>query len=401
MPDDTDLYIDHADLRSEDFTAFEKLLAAHRDRIPWTDPDWESVMFAGHVSDGKWHEPNALFTPSRRSSAWAASAGAKSALVYFDEDGRALPDRPRGPAPDSPLATHLTDRLPTWSAEPCHLAPGRDLADLQDQTWGWRAPWTTTVAPHDAALLTGPGGERLLAVQMGEDSPLTVGAAVPEGLGGYNLGSVRRPGTVSVPSGATPTALSAAINDTLAPQYRRALWEARTVVLGFAAEDIRDLGATRTRGLWSHVEVLLANGPHLLAGIRAATVADDHLDPAVGPQLPTLQTTADALTRLQEIRTTWEEATPPGTGAESAPERRRLEELRDHQARPYALQLANGPLPDLAAHVTARIGAPVPDPDATARAARARSTRSPAPTSPPAGAAPATTPQPGPRRPTR
>ncbi|MEV0188414.1 hypothetical protein AB0I39_07760 [Kitasatospora purpeofusca] len=400
MPDDTDLYIDHADLAPADFAAFEQLLAAHRDRVPWTDPDWESVMFAGHLRDGKWYEPYVLFTPSRR-SARAASAGEKTVLVYFDEDGRALPDPPRGPAPASALSTHLADRLPTWSAEPCRLAPGRELADLQDQTWGWRAPWTTTTAPHDAAFLTGPDGERLLAVQMGEDSPLTVGAAVPHGLGGYNLGSVRRPGTVSVPAGATPAALSTAIDGTLAPQYRQAVWQARTVVSGFAAEDIRDLGPTRTRGLWSNVEVLLANGPHLLAGIRAAAVADDHLDPAVGQRLRNLPTTADALARLQEIRTTWEKATPPGTGAESAPERRRLEELRDHQARPYALQLANGPLPALAAHVTARIGAPVPDPDETARAARVRSTRSPAPTFPPTGAAPATTPQPGPRRPAR
>ncbi|MCG6496933.1 hypothetical protein [Kitasatospora sp. A2-31] len=400
MPDDTTLYIDHADLRSEDFTAFEKLLAAHRDRVPCTDPDWESVMFAGHLSDGKWHEPSALFTPSRR-SARAASAAEKSVLVYFDEDGRALPDRPRGPAPDSALATHLAEHLPLWSAEPCHLTPGRDLADLQDETWGWRAPWTTTAAPHDAAFLTGPAGERLLAVQMGEDSPLIVGAAVPEGLGGYNLGSVRRPGTVSLAAGAAPAALGDAINDTLAPQYQRALWEARTVVLGFAAEDIRYLGAARSRSPWRHVETILANGPHLVAGIRAATVADDHLDPRVRPQLRTLHTTADTLARIQEIRTAWKEAAATAPGAESAPERRRLEELRDHQAWPYALQLANGPLPDLAAHVTARIGAPVPDPDETARAARARSARRPTHASPPTGAAPATTPQPGPRCPAR
>ncbi|MER7701582.1 hypothetical protein ABTX81_01600 [Kitasatospora sp. NPDC097605] len=421
MPDDAPAYTDHADLAPTDFAAFEHLLAERRSDHPSIYPKWEMLLSSSTSPGGRWESSYALFhNPVRLAFAASSPVAEKLVKVFFDEDGRALPDRPRGPRPDSQLAKDLAEHLSGWSIEACHLAPGRALVELQEQTCGWgRGPWTSTTGPHDAADLTGPAGERLLAVQLAPNAPVIVGATVPEGVRPFDLGQVRPPAPLST---SDSTAAAAAIVGVIAPRYQQALWQARVASMTFAIDALRlssaritgarragrrgsgdtfESEAARDRAAWRHIETALGTAPSVAAAIRASTVVEDHLDPVVHRHLQQLALTEEALTRLQEVRTGWRAAmaafadTPDGSWL-----RRHAEDLRNQEAWPHARRIAEGPLTALAAHVTPRIGAPVPDREKQVKAALARAGNLPARPSP---TAPATTapPPPGRHRPTR
>ncbi|MFF2657330.1 hypothetical protein ACFVUH_08185 [Kitasatospora sp. NPDC058032] len=423
MTDDTPAYTDHAALVPADYTAFEHLLAARRDGHPFIHPKWEMLLSTSSTSSpGTWEYAYALFHSPLRFAFTDSSPAAEDVVrVFFDEDGRALPDRPASPRPDSPLSKDLAEHLPGWSVEACHLAPGRALVELEEQTWGWGgSQWTSTAGPHDASDLTGPAGERLLAVRLLPDAPILVGAAVPDGVRPFDLGQARPPAPLSV----GPTAAAAtAITSVIAPRYRQAAWQARVGSMTFAIDSLRDLcsaritrprragrragetfesEAVRGRAAWRHIETAIAAAPAVAAAIRAFTVAEDRLDPVVRKDLQQLTLTEGALTRLQEIRAGWQEEiaafvdTPDGSWL-----RRQAEDLRNQEAWPHAQRLAEGPLTALAAYITPRIGAPVPDREQQMKAALARAGNlpaSPSLTSPPAATA---APPPGRHRPTR
>ncbi|MFJ7278255.1 hypothetical protein [Kitasatospora sp. NPDC098663] len=410
-------YIDHADLTAEDFAAFEYLRAY----LPNTHPRWELVLGVNSfTSDGQWASTEALFGPTDS----PAGAG-RFAQVYFDEHGKALPDRPTGPV-SSPLAGQLAGHLPGWSVQPLPLHPGRDLADLHNRAWSWSwSGFTSTSAPHTAIALTGPAGEHLLVIRPGEDTPLHVGPARPDDAHHF-FGSASQPPEVATFAGRLDlAAVTAEITGTLAPRCQQALWRARSHAAETAVEGLRALsnaliGETtwsdtrdrsiqvfdseddRNRRAWDHVEVLLDTGQHLLAGIRSTTHVEDHLDPLAGPDLRRLYVVENALTRLQEIRDGWREAVtalvgPPGTIELLLS---RAENLRNEEAWPFSQRLADGPLPSLAAYVAPRIGTAGPSRDQQMNAAVARTTALPAQTT---AAAPPTKPtaQPGRRELTR
>ncbi|MFJ6381373.1 hypothetical protein ACIQI7_15440 [Kitasatospora sp. NPDC092039] len=250
--------------------------------------------------------------------------------VYFDEQGRALPDRPHRPGPLPPFGAELAEHLPGWTVQAGPLNPGRDLAELRSQTWGWgRLPWDTVSAPHIALALTGPDGERLLTVKTGIDAPIVLGAAKPDDLPDYDPRAVQVPALVALPSD-VPPATVAAEETSLGPHCLQAVWEARTSAATHAVEALRRLGSAyapapgspwgrgeigsfdspedRNRAAWPHFETLIDQGPYLVAGIRVAATIEDRLDPAVGPDLRRLYVTETALDRLRELRDGWRDA---------------------------------------------------------------------------------------------
>ncbi|MGW3228660.1 hypothetical protein [Kitasatospora sp. NPDC001095] len=417
MPDDPIAYIDHADLTDEDFAAFEHLRAY----LPNAHPRWELAFGVNsYTTEGQWASTEVLF----RLTESPPGAG-RFARVYFDEHGNALPDRPADPV-TSPLAESLAGHLPGWSVRPLPLHPGRDLADLHDRAWSWSWPgFTSTTAPHTAIALTGPAGERLLAVRPGADTPLLVGPARPDD-SHHLFGGAPEPTAPDRFAKELDTATVAAeITGTLAPRYQQALWRARSEATANAVQGLQDLSNAlvgehswsdtrdrraqifesehdRNRRAWYHVEVLLDTGQHVVAGIRSATHVEDHLDPAVGPDLRRLDIVEYALAHLQEIRDGWRDARAAlvGPPEKIEPVLRRADDLRNQEAWPVAQRLVQGLLPALAVHITPRIGTPVPDRDQQMKAALARASNLPVQPSPATEAATAA-PPPGRHRPTR
>ncbi|MEU4582956.1 hypothetical protein AB0F92_12810 [Kitasatospora aureofaciens] len=412
---DNTSYLDHSHLTPADFTAFEQILAARRDSRPYLDSDWDLILTSHSHTGRTWESTHAIFRPGGA----FGTADEVYVRVYFDENGRALPDRPRHPASAQPLTSDLAEQLPGWSVQPCPVSPGRDLAELRHQTWGWGTPpWNIASVPHAALALTGPQGEKLLAVQVSEDAPLLVGAVIPDGFA-YTIGAVRPPAPVAFTAGTTPATVASEITKNLAPRYQQAVWHERTGFVTYALANIQDLTtawipdpdspwsyhgeigsfeseAARNRAAWRGIETLINHGPHVTAGIRAAATIEDHLDPVIGPDLRRLYVTEDALTRLHEIRDGWQAATASivGTHPEADRLRHRAKDLRNQEAWAHAVRAADGPLPALAAHVTPRIGSPVPDREQQVKAALTRTGRlqgqsapAPAPPVPPAPAA--------------
>ncbi|MFF2956994.1 hypothetical protein ACFVVU_37345 [Kitasatospora sp. NPDC057965] len=400
MPDNPIVYIDHADLTAEDFATFERLRAY----LPNTHPRWELAFGANSAtSDGQWASSEALFQLT----------DGRYARVFFDEHGNALPDRPVAPV-TSLFSEDLARHLPGWSVRPLPLHPGRDLADVNDRAWSWSWPgFTSTAGPHTAIALTGPAGERLLAVRPGADTSLLVGAARPDDA--RHLMGAPEPGPpVSFVAEADAGAVAAEITGAMAPRYRQELWRARSAAVTEAVHGLQELSddlagehvwsvvRERNRRAWFYSEVLLDTGQHVVAGIRSVTRVEDHLDPFVGPDLRRLHVVEKALAHLQEIHGSWLDARAAlaASSDDIGPALRRADNLRNAEAWPFAQWLAQGPLHALARHVTPRIGAPAPDRDQQMKAALARASNLPARPSPTAPAATAA-PPPGRHRPTR
>ncbi|MFF3069179.1 hypothetical protein [Kitasatospora sp. NPDC057936] len=341
--------------------------------------------------------------------------------VYFDEDGRALPDRPHRSGPVPPLAAELAEHLPGWSVQPCPLNPGRDLVELSERLWGGGPPpWDSVSAPHTALALAGPGGERFLAVRPRPGHELQVRSALPDDDPDCRLGAVKPPHRIVFRADATPATVAADIRDRLAPGYRQAVWHARTNAFTYAAEGLQQLSpayipepgsswgrhgevggfeseADRNRAAWRYITTLTDQGPHLVAGIRAAIRLEDRLDPSVAADLGRLPATEYALARLAEVRQAWQGAMAAivGTSPEAGRTRARAERLRNQEAWETAAPLRDGPLPALAAHVGPRIALPVPDREQQIKAAMARTGRprgdvsvTPAPPAPPPAGVP-------------
>ncbi|MDH6709169.1 hypothetical protein P3T27_005915 [Kitasatospora sp. MAA19] len=412
---DVESYLDHAHLTAADFTEFEQLIAASPDQRPALHADWHLVLTSTRHTGAQWESTYALFRPCDARA--AAEPGNETYVrVYFDEDGRALPDQPHRPVPVPPLAAELAEHLPGWFVQPCPLNPGRDLVELSERLWGGGpAPWGSVSAPHTALSLAGPGGERLLAVRPRPGDELVVRAVRPDDAPDYRLDDVKPPVCIVFPTDAAPATVAAEVRDRFAPGYREAAWRARTNSFTFAAEALQRLStayipepgspwghhgeigafeseADRNRAAWRYITTLTEQGPHLAAGIRAATVIEDRLDPVVGPDLRRFYVTEAALASLQEIQDGWHGAMGAivGTSPEAERTRDRAEDLRNQEAWECAAPITDGPLPALAAHVTPRIGLPTPNCEEQVKAALARSghlrgqsTPAPAPPAPP------------------
>ncbi|MFF2078571.1 hypothetical protein ACFVXG_27925 [Kitasatospora sp. NPDC058162] len=400
MPtNDVESHLDHARLTTADFTVFEQLLAARRDRLPYPPADWHLVLTSTSIGT-QWQSAYALFR-SCDALTTTESGNETYVRVYFDEDGRALPDQPHLPRALPPFAAELAEHLPGWSVQPCPLNPGRDLVELQDRLWGGGPPpWNSVFAPHSALALVGPGGERLLAVRPRPGHELVVRAARPDDAPGYHLDDVKPPVRLVFPTDAAPAMVAAEVRDRFAPGYREAVWRARTNSSTFAAEALQRLStayipepgspwghlgeigafeseADRNRAAWRYITTLAEQGPHLAAGIRAAIHLEDRLDPGVAPDLGRLGAAEYALARLQEGRDAWQGATAAivGTSPEAERLRARAEDLRNQEAWDCAVPLTASPLPALAAHVAPRVALPVPGREQQVKAALARTGR--------------------------
>ncbi|MFG2919068.1 hypothetical protein ACGF0D_40090 [Kitasatospora sp. NPDC048298] len=426
MPaNDVECYLDHSHLTAADFTAFEQLVAAQRNLRPYTDSDWHLVLSSStRGSDGHWESTYALFRPS--GAFGPRDSGDETYVrVHFDEHGRALPDQPPAPRALPPFAAELAEYLPGWTVRASPLNPGRDLAELRSQTWGWgRLPWNTVSAPHTALTLTGPDGERLLAVRTDKDAPLVLGAAKPDDLPDYDPAAVQVPALVALPADVPPATVAAEVTTALGLRCRQAVWQARTSAATHALSALHRLSTAyipgpdspwghgeigsldspedRNRAAWPYTETLIDQGPYLMAGIRAAATIEDHLDPAVGPDLRRLDVTETTLDQLREVRNSWRDAAAAivGTHPEADWVRQRAENLRNEEAWAASARLTDGPIPALTAHLTPRIGLPTPDREEQVKAAIVRSGNLPRQSSP--VPAPASAPLgPGAQRPTR
>ncbi|MFF4820786.1 hypothetical protein ACFY2K_40130 [Kitasatospora sp. NPDC001309] len=392
---DVESYLDHSHLTAADFTEFEQLVAARPDQRPALHTNWHPVLTSTHRDGAQWVSSSAVFKPCDT----RAEPGEETYVrVYFDEDSRALPDRPHRPVPVPALAAELAEHLPGWSVQPCPLNPGRDLVELRERLWGGGpAPWDSVSAPHTALLLAGPGGERFLAVRPRPGHELVVRSALPDDDPDSLLGGVKPPARIVFSADATPATVAADVRDRLAPGYRQAAWQARTNSFAFAAEGLQQLStayipgtglpwsrrgeagsfeseAGRNRAAWHYITTLTDQGPHLATGIRAFASVEDHLDPVTGPALRRLGESERALGRLREIREGWQDAMDcilPGH-PKAQQVRDRAVDLRNQEAWEAAAPLRDGPFPALAAHVAPRVALPVPDRGQQVKAALAR-----------------------------
>ncbi|MFF2819376.1 hypothetical protein ACFVT9_28115 [Kitasatospora cineracea] len=399
MPtNDAESFLDHAHLAEADFAAFERLFAARRDGNDRAHPDWELVSAHTSHLGGELQNSFAVFRPTgERGSTLPNHWEAK---VYFDGAGRVLPERPGPPAPLPPLATALAAHLPGWSAQPCRLNPGRDLAELAVRLWD-RHPsqWTSTTAPHSAFALDGPCGERLLVVQPHPDGQVFLRPARPDDAPEHqDFWAARPPEPLEFSADTDPAALAAEVEKRFAPAYQRAAWHARTIAVEDALVALDDLSvayvlppntrhlgepdvfesaAARDRTAWRHLDVLADQGHHLIAGIRAVTTAEDRLDRDLGPRLRRLHYAENALNGIREIRNRWEVLATRTASDDPATARIRAsaQDMRNNEAWSRTPWVPVMSLAVLAQDLTPRIGHPAPNRDKQVQAAVARTER--------------------------
>ncbi|MFJ5879845.1 hypothetical protein [Kitasatospora cineracea] len=388
-------FLDHAHLAEADFAAFEQLLAARRDGNDRTHPDWELVLAHTSHLGGELQNSFAVFRPTGdRGSVLPNHWEAK---VYFDEAGRALSDQSGPPAPPTPLAATLAGHLPGWSAQPCRLNPGRDLAELAGQLWD-RHPsqWTSTRSPHSAFALAGPVGERLLVVQPRPAGPVFLRSARPDDAPtDQDLWAARPPEPVEFAVGTVPSAIAAEVEERFAPAYQRAAWHVRTVAVEDALVALDDLSVAyvlppntqhlgepevfesvtaRDRAAWRHLDVLADQGSHLITGIRAVTTTEDRLHPDIDARLRRLHYAENALNGLREIRNRWAVLATHTASDDPATTRIRswAQDQRNNEAWSHAPWIPTMSLAVLAQDITRWIGRPAPSRDKQVEAATAR-----------------------------
>ncbi|MGW3179556.1 hypothetical protein ACWDD9_09860 [Kitasatospora sp. NPDC001119] len=103
-----------------DFTEFEQLVAARPDQRPALHANWHPVLTSTQRDGAQWVSSSAVFKPC--DARVDTELGEETYVrVYFDEDGRALPDRPRRPVPVPPLAAERS-RAPARVVRPA-LSP--------------------------------------------------------------------------------------------------------------------------------------------------------------------------------------------------------------------------------------------------------------------------------------
>ncbi|RKE22019.1 hypothetical protein [Streptomyces sp. TLI_171] len=396
MPtNDAESFLDHAHLAEADFAAFEQLLAARGNNDDRAHPAWELVSAHTSHLGGELQNSFAVFRPTgERGSTLPNHWEAK---VNLDEAGHVLPERPGPPAPLPPLAAALAAHLPGWSAQPRRLNPGRDLAELAGQLWD-RHPsqWTSTSAPHSAFALDGPRGERLLVVQPHPDGPLLLRAARPDNAPEHqDFWASRPPEPVEFSADTDPVAMAAEVEERFAPAYQRAAWHARTIAVEDALVALDDLSvayvlppntrhlgepdifesaAARDRTAWRHLDVLADQGPHLIAGIRAVTTAEDRLNRDLGPRLRRLHYAENALNGIREIRNRWEVLATRTASDDPATTRIRAsaQDMRNGEAWSRTPWVPIMSLAVLAQDLTPRIGRPAPNRDKQVQAATVR-----------------------------
>jgi len=325
------------------------------------------------------------------------------------------------------FSRQVTDRLPgAWTArshdpDPLEPDPYRDTWDSQMLDWA-----VCEFRPSQAAVLTGPAGERLLVVAYPlRDGEFIVGALAPPGLPHESIGDVHAPLAVTVPADAARAA--SVITRRFLPRWAEAVERIRLPTMACALEGAEQAEADwdavsdtlcddgqprdehaygerksqlRDAVAWHHLETFLFHGPAALADARA-TVHALSAEPQAAARwqwrLGALQT---ALQGGLRVRAEWELARPqPGGPSSSTRDQQAYADAvaeRDAEGWHYASEfITHGP-------VLLEIAQAAATPQRSGRAhsavrteaARARSTIPHLPGPAPAPASPTTSPTP-------
>jgi len=211
------------------------------------------------------------------------------------EEPSARPSR----IPLEPFATALTSRMPGWSMQLLAFHDSQRQRQLAEQLWDWgtlQHAFTDFVVP-EAAVLTGPGGARLVVVHRPMNpGQLLVGALYDTSLGQavHDGVDVRSPDGISVD--ADPVRAAQDIRSRLLPRYDHAVWRQRLAIARFACDGISevlndwdavsdsladeqgfplddtaygDRAARRDTDAWAQVETLLASAPAIVSHLGA------------------------------------------------------------------------------------------------------------------------------------
>ncbi|QMU74829.1 hypothetical protein GXW83_02610 [Streptacidiphilus sp. PB12-B1b] len=215
-----------------------------------------------------------------------------------------------GRMPLDPFATALASRMPGWSKRLLAFHDSQRQRQLTEQLWDWGTlhyAFTDFVIP-EAAVLTGPGGARLVVVHRPlHPGQLLVGALRDPSLAdaACDWGDVRSPDGISV--GTDPVRAAEDIRSRLLPRYDHAVWRLRLAVATRACEEISevlndwdgisddltdeqgfplddtaygDRAARRDTDAWAQVETLLTSAPAIVSHLGANL---EHAGLASGP----------------------------------------------------------------------------------------------------------------------
>lgn len=329
---------------------------------------------------------------------------------------------PVGPSPDpDPMPTgqtHRADlrefasmmaaRIPGWTARTHDLARAEQHREVDERVWddGTLSHAFEHDVPHEAAVLTGPGGAQFVALHRpGTRGQFLVGALRPAFIPAHLVDPDDSPVPPAITVGTDPVRAAAEVRRRLLPRYEQAVWRARVRALAAAADGITQASdawdavsdsfcdedgwpadetgyangkVRRDAAAWEHVETFLTHGPEVLAGVRAAVTGADYLDGPISNDLHRLRGIDTVLARAQQIRHEWEQVTalltasPPGTREIYA---ERAMELRNSEGWHYAdeLSYSGRALAGAAEYLTDRIGVEQPELSPRVHAALTRS----------------------------
>ncbi|MEY9846383.1 hypothetical protein ABH940_003470 [Streptacidiphilus sp. BW17] len=296
---------------------------------------------------------------------------------------QSIPNPTHGAVEDSGIRTRfdlrdttaaIVERLPSgWAVEMCDLSAGQgELAD-QARDLGSLHGAISIFALDEAAILTGPGDLRLLAVRQPRSRDhLLIGALRPTTIPRALLdahGDQAVPWAVAVNS--DPARAAAEIQQRFLPRYHQALWQVRVRALTAAADGIEEALAawdavsdslcddqgwpiddaayeagkiTRDARAWAHVETFLALGPVLLSDVQGLLVDGDLADGPLSEDLRRMSGIGTTLTRAAAVREEWEQVVAlmdglmPGLTQADAME---ADIARNEDGWPYAQELAD------------------------------------------------------------
>ena len=108
-------------------------------------------------------------------------------------------------------------------------------------------------------------------------------------------------------------------------------------------EEYADGKAKRDAEAWKHVEVFLAHGPEVLAGVRAAATGTDYVEEPISDDLRRLREINTTLERAGQFQHEWDQVMAPAEGSQPSSFQlyeRRAEDIRNAEGWHYADKLS-------------------------------------------------------------
>jgi hypothetical protein len=253
-----------------------------------------------------------------------------------------------GAMPLHPFATALTSRMPGWSMQLLAFSDSQRQRALTEQLWDWGTlhhAFTDFVIP-EAAVLTGPGGARLVVVHRPlHPCQLLVGALWDTSLDGqvHDGVDVRSPDGIRV--GTDPVRAAQDIRSRLLPRYDHAVWRQRLAIARFACDEISevlndwngvsdsladeqgfplddtaygDRAAQRDTDAWAQVETLLVSAPTIVAHLDANLEQAGLASASNAADLHRVRLAERALTRAARLQEEFLTTSPVGLTPQAA-----------------------------------------------------------------------------------